>query len=72
MASQLSLEKPVFSMVAINVQRDMIYKVTEERFSSAMEKAWRVLSPTFIELVRRHRRALDRMIDDDRDSLFSQ
>lgn len=54
------------------VEREMIYHDTETLFSSAMRKAWSILSPDFLDRVQRHKRCLDKMVVQSRDSLFSQ
>ncbi|KAJ3549394.1 hypothetical protein NMY22_g897 [Coprinellus aureogranulatus] len=70
-ASELSIDIPIYASVAITIERESIYKETTTPFSTAMQRAWTVLSPEFLDLVKRHKRCLDRMIMQDQDAHFS-
>ena len=63
---------PIYSSIAISVERDTIYRETEQLFSSAMQKGWMLLSTEFLDLVKRNKSFLDDVIVENRDSLFSQ
>ena len=71
-AAQLEIHDLAYGKIATRVQRDVIYRATLPSFSQAMMKAGsRILSERFLELVRRNRRGLDALVEDDNDLRFS-
>jgi hypothetical protein len=56
-----------FGVVATNVELDMLYRSTAQTFSEAMKEASHLISDDFLELVRRNKDLLDKMVIHSRD-----
>lgn len=66
----MNLTDPTYGRIASSVATDNIYRVTKSSFSEAMFDAAHLLSEDFLDMVARHRSALDFMIDETRDDIL--